>query len=84
MFRNDGRITHEATIGDAGEQHDHEQAMAAGSATGHAHGLAAVEVEPGRTATVVYRFDQPGPVLIGCHEPGHYDAGMLATVTVTA
>ncbi|MEA2686994.1 MAG: hypothetical protein QOE93_2189, partial [Actinomycetota bacterium] len=55
----------------------------AGHQHGHA-GAAVVEVAPGRTGSLVYRFDQPGPVLIGCHEPGHYEAGMRGIVEVRA
>ena len=47
-------------------------------------GEAAVEVAPGETATLVYTFDEPGTLLIGCHVPGHYAAGMKGTITVTA
>ncbi len=86
VFRNDGQIVHDAVIGDAAVQDAHERAMAAGGSRGqgHGHGLdaVAVEVAPGATATLVHRFDHAGEVLVGCHEPGHYDAGMRATVSV--
>lgn len=29
-----------------------------------------------------WTFTEPGTVLIGCHQPGHYSAGMKGTVTV--
>jgi FtsP/CotA-like multicopper oxidase with cupredoxin domain len=41
-----------------------------------------VTVQPGASQTLVYHFTQPGPLIIGCHEPGHYAAGMRADVTV--
>lgn len=43
----------------------------------------AVTVAPGETAEITYTFDERGTVLIGCHEPGHWEAGMKATITVT-
>jgi uncharacterized cupredoxin-like copper-binding protein len=49
----------------------------------HDSDLPGVTVEPGESKDLVYIFDAPGKVLIGCHEPGHYDDGMKATVTVT-
>ncbi len=46
-------------------------------------GSNAVSVRPGKSATLTYTFDnKPGPVLIGCHQPGHYTGGMKAAVNV--
>lgn len=42
-----------------------------------------VAVAPGESAEITYTFDEVGTVLLGCHEPGHYDGGMRATITVT-
>ena len=36
-----------------------------------------------RHAMDTYRFDQAGTMFIGCHQPGHYEAGMQATVAVS-
>lgn len=47
------------------------------------HGDDAVVAEPGETVDLTYTFDQEGTLLIGCHEPGHWDDGMKATITVT-
>ena len=43
----------------------------------------AVLVAPGESAEITYTFDETGDVLLGCHQPGHYDGGMVATITVT-
>jgi uncharacterized cupredoxin-like copper-binding protein len=42
----------------------------------------AVTVAPGATGEVAFTFAKPTTLLIGCHEPGHYEAGMVATITV--
>ena len=42
----------------------------------------AVTVEPGESGSITTTFDESGTVLIGCHEPGHWEAGMKATVSV--
>lgn len=34
-------------------------------------------------AVLEYTFSQPGEVLIGCHLPGHYEGGHVATVVVS-
>jgi len=79
---NDGQSVHEFLIGDEGEQAAFAEEMAD---DGMAHDTdAGVSVEPGATETFEYTFDA-GEVdlLAGCHEPGHYDGGMVASIHVT-
>lgn len=42
----------------------------------------AVTVEPGDEAELTCTFDEAGRVEVGCHQPGHYKAGMKIDVTV--
>jgi uncharacterized cupredoxin-like copper-binding protein len=44
---------------------------------------AAITVEPGETGELEHTFAADEEVLIGCHEPGHYEAGMTIDVTVS-
>ena len=37
---------------------------------------------PGESKGLEHTFATAGSVLIGCHEPGHYAGGMVATVAV--
>ena len=87
VFANEGKIRHEAYIGDADEQAEHEEQMKAGDGGGghdaHGEGNPKVTVDPGKEGDLTHRFDQAGTFEIGCHEPGHYDAGMKITVVVT-
>lgn len=39
-------------------------------------------VQPGQMAEMKHTFTDSGTVLIGCHQPGHWEAGMKATVKV--
>jgi uncharacterized cupredoxin-like copper-binding protein len=41
-----------------------------------------VIVEPGETVEMTHTFDTAGPTMIGCHEPGHWEAGMRLDVDV--
>ncbi|MDQ7820875.1 MAG: cupredoxin domain-containing protein [Armatimonadota bacterium] len=41
-----------------------------------------VEVQPNRTATVVFTPTKKGTFEIGCHVEGHYEAGMKGTLVV--
>jgi uncharacterized cupredoxin-like copper-binding protein len=84
-------------VGDEAAQAEHEAEMRAtesepehGTMSTMSHGSeaegseAAITVEPGATGELTYSFDTDDAVLIGCHEPGHYDAGMKLTLDVTS
>lgn len=88
VFTNRGEVAHDAFIGNADAQVDHEAEMRE-AADGDAHGgghtddeADAVTVEPGESEELTYTFDDAGPVEIGCHQPGHYEAGMKIAVEV--
>ena len=81
---NSGNVDHEFVIGDADVQEEHENEMTEDE-EGDGHGeesANAVEVAPGETKTLVYTFNEETDELYGCHVPGHYDAGMVGTITV--
>ena len=80
VFRNEGSVAHEALIGDAAVQAEHDRQMQSG--TDMAMGLPVVDVAPGHSAALTYTFSSAGQTFIGCHEPGHYARGMRAVVTV--
>ena len=86
VFHNKGTIAHDAFIGDTAAQADHEKEMHEGKdgsmAGGHRMGETAITVDPGKTGSLTYTFDQPGTLEIGCHQVGHYAAGMKVAVTV--
>ncbi len=50
---------------------------------GEPAGSADVSVVPGDSATLEYTFDEAGTLVIGCHEPGHYEEGMKMEVVAT-
>lgn len=79
---NEGQSAHEFLIGDQAAQADFEAEMADGGM--HHETDAGVSLDPGQTDSFEYTFDAAaGELLAGCHEPGHYDGGMVATITVT-
>jgi uncharacterized cupredoxin-like copper-binding protein len=84
VFHNQGKVPHDAFIGDPAAQADHEREMRQGSAGGHSmHGDSdAITVDPGKTGSLTHTFDHTGTIEIGCHQPGHYAAGMKVAVTV--
>ena len=86
VFENTGEVAHDAFIGDTDAQADHEKEMReAEDDGGHDMGEDedAITVEPGETGELTYTFEQSGSVEIGCHQPGHYEAGMKVDVTIS-
>jgi uncharacterized cupredoxin-like copper-binding protein len=74
VVRNVGKTKHEFVLGDTEYQEAHEQEM---EEHGHSEETGnVVEVD------LTWRFDSPGEVLYGCHEPGHYAGGMVGRVVV--
>jgi len=85
-FINSGRVEHEAVIGDTTVQDDHAQEMMDGHTMSGMGGDASdrtVTVKPGKTAEITTTFDTATTLIIGCHETGHYEAGMKAMLKVT-
>lgn len=83
VFKNMGTIRHEAVIGDQERQDEHEMEMTApGASQMNMAEEGKISLEPGTSGSVDYTFDTAGTFLIGCHEPGHYPAGMVVTVNV--
>ncbi len=82
-FTNTGKIAHDAFIGDADAQMEHEDEMAhMSNGSGHSMDQAAITVQPGDSGELSYTFTEPGTYEVGCHQPGHYRAGMKIEVTV--
>ena len=82
LFRvqNTGKLVHEFFVGTAADQTTHETEMQAGHSM-HNH-TNSVSVEPGQTQTLELTFARAGTLEVGCHVPGHWDAGMRGTITV--
>ncbi len=91
VFTNTGVIEHEAVLGDAHVQDEHEAAMQAmdpadmgdmdhGAGDDHHGAIPSVTVTTGAVGTFTHTFTDASELLIGCHLPGHWDAGMIATV----
>lgn len=83
-FHNTGHVTHDAFLGDAAAQDNHETGMMnGGNDMGMDHGGSdAVTVEPGKTAALTHTFRVGEKLLVGCHETGHYAGGMKLIIDV--
>jgi uncharacterized cupredoxin-like copper-binding protein len=80
VVTNAGVIEHEFFLGDEAAQAEHDKEMLAG---GMAHDEpTGIAVEPGETKELTITFPDAGSILAGCHVPGHYAAGMKASVEI--
>jgi uncharacterized cupredoxin-like copper-binding protein len=77
---NGGQLPHEFYVGTAEDQAVHEDEMGAGHSM-HDHANS-VTVDPGQMKTLQLTFARAGTLEVGCHVPGHWDAGMRGTITV--
>jgi len=76
LLTNTGVITHEFQVGPADKV-----------AADEVDGTIVVEkdeLDAGSVHTVTYTFDGAGPYAYACHEPGHYQAGMAGSITLTS
>jgi uncharacterized cupredoxin-like copper-binding protein len=73
VFKNDGKLLHNAAFGDEATQ----QAVGDGKARRDGP-----EVSPNQSKDYVRTFSSPGTLVIGCHVAGHFEAGMKIRLTV--
>ena len=81
VVTNSGAIDHEFFLGDEAAQAGHGNEMS--GMPGMSDDPAGIGLKAGETKTLEYTFAKAGSYLAGCHVSGHYEAGMMATITVT-
>lgn len=79
---NAGTTDHEFVLGSPEYQAAHEQEMQAGHME-MGDEPNAVDVPAGETKSVTWMFTEAGATQYGCHELGHFPAGMVGDITVT-
>jgi uncharacterized cupredoxin-like copper-binding protein len=76
------RVTvHEFTLGDEDFQAAHEEEMS-GEHHMEMDTDTSISIDAGEIEKLTWSFSKAGEVLYGCHEPGHYEAGMVGTIAV--
>jgi len=81
VVQNAGKIRHELFLGSEAEQASHEAEMRRMPMTQDERN--GIFVEPGKTKTLRHTFGSAGTVIAGCHEVGHYPAGMKLEISVS-
>ena len=82
-FSNKSNVRHEAVIGTHAEQLAHDKEMAAMGGMAMGDEPTAISVAPGKSKKIRYTFAKAGAFEVGCHQPGHYNAGMRINVKVS-
>jgi uncharacterized cupredoxin-like copper-binding protein len=83
---NVAKIPHDLVLGDEAAQTAHEKemrSMGSGASMDMGGDTNAIHAGPGETKELTWTFSKAGTTLFGCHEAGHYAAGMKGTLTVT-
>lgn len=81
VIHNAGVTTHEFVLGDRAESLAHQRMMEAMPDMRHDDPNAKT-LDPGKTATLNWRFTRKGEFEYDCLLPGHYEAGMHGVVIV--
>lgn len=81
VVTNTGKTEHEFIVGDEAVQMEHEGEMAGtgGMTQDEPNGIG---VKAGETKELTMTFPSAGTTIAGCHEIGHYAAGMKGTITI--
>ncbi|HEX4856783.1 MAG TPA: cupredoxin family protein [Limnobacter sp.] len=81
--KNNGAMLHELVIGTKEENAKHAEMMLKMPGMEHDEPHM-VHVDPGKTGELVWTFNRPGQFEFSCLIAGHYQAGMVGTITVSA
>ena len=83
VARNDGKVMHEFVIGTPAANAKHAALMLKFPGMEHDEPYMA-HVPPGKTGEIVWTFNRAGKFEFACLIAGHYQAGMVGTITVSA
>ena len=82
VVSNTGKLKHEFVLGTAHDLREHNEVMKKFPDMEHAEDNM-LTLAPGKAGELIWKFTRAGTVHVGCLSPGHYDAGMKATIRVT-
>ena len=84
VVTNEGQGPHEFVIGDEMFQQEHESEMRDMGGGLMPDEPNAITVQPGGTKSLTWTFTKSGSLQFGCHVSGHFAAGMVGTMNVSA
>lgn len=81
VVKNSGALRHEFVLGTMQELKQHAELMRKFPEMEH-DDPNLVQVGPGQTGELLWKFDKAGTVDFACLQPGHFEAGMVGKVAV--
>ncbi|MEO6696505.1 MAG: plastocyanin/azurin family copper-binding protein [Gammaproteobacteria bacterium] len=82
IVTNKSSLVHEFVLAGVKEQAEHEKMMQGMRDMIMADEANAIRIEPGKTKELVWKFEKAGVIEYACHQPGHYQGGMVGKITV--
>jgi uncharacterized cupredoxin-like copper-binding protein len=86
VVTNPTKVGHELFIGEMAEQLAHHREVMNQSPSEQVQAMQhtgyGIYLDPEGRGELTYHFSTAGQIMIGCHVHGHWEAGMLATITV--
>jgi len=83
VVKNSGKMMHELVLGTMKELKEHGELMKKHPGMEHDEPYMA-HVKPGGKEAIVWQFTKAGEFNYACLIPGHFEAGMVGRITVTA
>lgn len=83
VVTNDGALQHEFVLGTNESLEEHAKLMIKFPGMEHEEAYMA-HVDPGKGMDIIWKFSQAGTFEFGCLLPGHFDAGMKGTISVSS
>jgi len=83
VVTNGGQVLHELVIGTKKAFDEHAAMMAKHAGMEH-DDPDKIQVAPGKTGELVWKFNRAGEFDFACLVPGHYEAGMVGKIKVAA
>ena len=83
VVKNSGKVMHEMVLGTKKELDEHAAMMAKHPGMEHDEPYM-THVGPGKNGEIIWTFNRPGDFEFACLIAGHYQAGMVGKIKVTA
>jgi uncharacterized cupredoxin-like copper-binding protein len=83
IARNSGKVLHEMVLGTEQDLRKHADLMRRYPGMQHSEAYM-LHVKPGKTGSFTWRFTQAGEFRYACLIPGHFEAGMVGSISVAA
>lgn len=81
VVHNTGKMLHELVLGQTKDLDEHAALMKKFPGMEHDEPYMA-HVAAGKNSEIIWQFDKPGTIQFGCLIPGHYEGGMVGSITV--